>query len=126
MRKFYDKSNQNNYTSFLVMLLCGCKSDIIIADKPLKEKDVIGYVQNEIYEKNGDETKVRIINKTNKENIATGKYEDGYIKYDDSFKKSVTPRFDYHNFEYLVFRYGAEPNSFIGYNSPTIEIYGVK
>lgn len=100
---------------FLVMLLCGCKSDLIIADKPLKKKDVIGYVQNEIYEKTGDETKVKIINKeessvctfwfddclryqtikgaytyeveiinkTNKKIIATGKYEDGYIKYDD-------------------------------------------
>ena len=33
---------------------------------------------------------------------------------------------DYHNFEYLVFWYDAEPNSFIGYNYPSIEIYGVK
>ena len=33
---------------------------------------------------------------------------------------------DYNTFEYLVFWYDAEPNSFVGNNSPQLQIFGVK
>ena len=33
---------------------------------------------------------------------------------------------DYNTFDYLVFWYNAEPNSFIGANSPQLQIFGVK
>ena len=33
---------------------------------------------------------------------------------------------DYNTFEYLVFWYNAEPNSFVGYNTPSMQIFGVK
>ena len=33
---------------------------------------------------------------------------------------------DYNTFDYLVFWYDAEPNSFVGYNSPLFQIFGVK
>lgn len=33
---------------------------------------------------------------------------------------------DYNTFEYLVFWYDAEPNSFVGANSPHLQIFGVK
>ncbi len=33
---------------------------------------------------------------------------------------------DYNSFDYLVFWYDAEPNSFVGYNSPSTQLFGVK
>lgn len=33
---------------------------------------------------------------------------------------------DYNSFDYLVFWYYAQPNSFVGYNDPTIQVFGVK
>lgn len=33
---------------------------------------------------------------------------------------------DYKSFDYLVFWYHAGPNSFVGYNSPNLQIFGVK
>lgn len=33
---------------------------------------------------------------------------------------------DYKSFDYLVFWYHAEPNSFVGYNNPNLQIFGIK
>lgn len=114
---------------FIVMFISGCGVDSVKVDSPATENEIINYVQNEIYEETGDETKVNItnktklsvctdwfddcvktqdvkgghsyeveiINKTNHKIIGTGTYNDGYIEYDKKFtngQRANAPSFE--------------------------------
>ena len=108
----------------LVIILYGCGTEYIIVSNPLTEKEIINYVQNEIYKETNDHTKiniigkkklsvctfwfdgcisyqtvkgghsyeVEIINKTNNEIIGTGTYDDAYIKFNTNYTKGKSKR----------------------------------
>lgn len=67
---------------------------------------------------------------TGKEVIRIGGGEDFnyelFISNGASAANTDAKYIDYNTFEYLVFWYDAEPNSFVGNNTPSMQIFGVK
>ncbi len=111
---------------FLIFLTCGCGVDSVKVNNPLTEKEIIDYIQNEIYKETGDETEIIIKNKkelsvctawfdgcisyqtvengysyeveiVNKGNdiVGTGTYDDGYILYDKQYTDGKDERDHY-------------------------------
>ncbi len=61
-----------------MFLICGCGADRVQVNHPLTEKEMIQYIQNEVYRETGDETQVNIINK--KELSVCTSWFDGCVK----------------------------------------------